>query len=304
MKAGTALLLLSLFCLLHPISAAACREGEPRPEISGEAAKGGQEDDLFAKRWVVQGRVVDDKGRGIEGVLVKANCGCGTLMQTGKTVTARDGSYTLRFGPGIGRVNEETGKSETALQAASIFALKEGFFEKNLNRQGDLCMAGSMPREENVWGAKPDRIVLPEKPFRLDFVMKPAAAVRGVVKDDKGRPVAGKPIWISGKELPPSSSVLAQTRTDRDGRFRFNDVPTGFSWHLVMNHLRPRTDETTRSFTLVQPGLHKVSLLCRPAGNGGPAGNDGPAGRPKSLLTLSKGPDLVPGKKKEKDIKK
>ncbi len=285
MRTGTALLLLSLCCFLDPLPAASPSEEAQRP-MSGEvaAAKGNDEKDLFSKRWIVRGRALDEKGKGIEGAVVKANCGCGTLMPTGKTLTGKDGSYTLRFGPGMGMVNEKTGKEEVGLQAASIFALKDGFFEKNLNRQGDLYMAGTKPRKKVLRDAGPVRVLLPGKPVRLDFVLKPAAVLKGTVLDEAGLPVGGQPIWISGDELPPSSSVLAQARTDRDGLFYFRDVPTGYAWHLVMSHPRAGKDETTAAFRLAKACSHEVSLICRR-----PHSSD-----PKSLLILSSGPKPVP----------
>ena len=51
--------------------------------------------------WCAKGKVVDATGYPMEGVTITANCGCGTLMPTGSTVSDKEGNYELRFGPGF-----------------------------------------------------------------------------------------------------------------------------------------------------------------------------------------------------------
>lgn len=181
-----------------------------------------------APAWVVTGVVTDEAGRPLEGVVVVAHAGVGTLRPTGRAVTGEDGSYELRFGPGMMFMGDHSG-----LQAATISPRMRGRVERNLHRQGDLLMASREPPEEDldVWGKGP--VVLPERPARVDFVMVPAAAVMGRVVDGEGRPLAGWSVWVDAEELPPSSSVLASGETDAAGRFRFGELPAGEVWFAV-----------------------------------------------------------------------
>lgn len=116
-------------------------------------------------RWpfVAQGRVTDELGQAIEGAYVQVHCGMGTLWQTGETRSGADGRYTLRF---RGGVNSETGRA--ARQVASIGVSKSGFVEAGRQPQGGLMMDG-----DPAAGAKGDsHLILPDKPFDLDFVIK------------------------------------------------------------------------------------------------------------------------------------
>jgi hypothetical protein len=51
--------------------------------------------------WSVRGQVTDVNGQPIEGAEVRAHTGVGTLHNTGRTTTDKDGRYMLRFGPGM-----------------------------------------------------------------------------------------------------------------------------------------------------------------------------------------------------------
>ena len=56
-------------------------------------------------------------------------------------------------------------------------------------------------------------------------------------EDEQGRPVAQLPIWRLAAEYPGRKRIesydepAARTRTDAEGRFRFEDVPQG-AWHV------------------------------------------------------------------------
>ena len=129
--------------------------------------------------WAVTGTVTDANGKPIQGVNVTANCGIGTLKPTGTTATDAQGKYLLRFGPGVTIVNiknESKKQSGAGIQAAMISVAKSGYVEKNLARQGDLCMADTMPEDDSLWGGR-KKIVLPGKPYRLDFIMVPTSTI-------------------------------------------------------------------------------------------------------------------------------
>jgi hypothetical protein len=154
----------------------------------------------------------------------------GTLRQTGKAESDAEGNYAFDFGPGIAFA-----KNDTQLQAATITAHKAGFSEKNLSRQGNLRAALKLPAEK-AGAEKEDtkNIILPGQPRQIDFVMVPAAKVTGRLIDKDAAPLAGYSIGLRGDEMPPSSSVVATTKTDEQGRFALTDIPTGFKWQFLV----------------------------------------------------------------------
>ena len=205
--------------------------------------------------WSVTGTVTDQNGQPLEGVEIRASCGMGTLMPTGSTTSDEQGRYTLRFGPGMRSLNESTGTWNAGLQAATIYASKPGHTEKNLGRQGGLMMADELPPKDNAWGAKPSEIVLPRKPYNLDFVMVPSAAIEGEVVDEQGQPIADRRVSVHGKQGLPSTSVLAQGKTDKQGRFRFEGIPANYAWWFDI-----QDKGRTRPISLPGPGSYRVKM--------------------------------------------
>lgn len=82
--------------------------------------------------------------------------------------------------------------------------------------------------------APANKVILPHQPRQIDFVMLPAGKVRGVVLDGNGQPLDGVRVSLTGKVLPPASSVLEQTHTDKGGRFEMNDIPSGFKFQFLI----------------------------------------------------------------------
>ncbi|MCG8651126.1 MAG: carboxypeptidase regulatory-like domain-containing protein, partial [Pirellulales bacterium] len=74
----------------------------------------------------IHGRVVDQDGRPMAGVEVRAATGRGTLLGGGRTTTDNDGKYRLYFGPG-GRVGGDNAPLGVGVQAAHFFANKPGW---------------------------------------------------------------------------------------------------------------------------------------------------------------------------------
>ena len=87
------------------------------------------------KPWLVTGMVVQESGEPLQGVDVFAHTGIGSLRGGGQTETKKDGTFELWFGPGF------HSQDPVKLQAATISPRKEGWFEANLHRQGDLLAA-------------------------------------------------------------------------------------------------------------------------------------------------------------------
>lgn len=177
--------------------------------------------------WSAKGRVTDIQGQPVSGAVIYAHCGIGSLHPTGKAVSDTNGLYTLRFGPGV------LSSSRGLVQAATISVHLDGWFETNLHRQGDMIAALELPTEPIHWAGKTTNdLFLPglEKP--LEFVLAPAALVKGTLTGEDGRPLGNRRVGITGTNLPPSSSVLAETRTRQDGQFEFKNVPTGYHFRL------------------------------------------------------------------------
>lgn len=116
--------------------------------------------------WLAQGRVTDANSQPMAGVEIVAHCGTGRLQVTGRTMTGPDGRYTLGFGPA-----EWTRTSIGEWQPAKVSAHKEGFEENNGASQGDLFMARA-PLKGNHVGLPPEKMILPDRPYTVDFVMR------------------------------------------------------------------------------------------------------------------------------------
>jgi len=185
------------------------------------------------KPWSVAGRVTDADGKPIRGATVKAHCGMGTLFETGSAKTNRDGHYEFRFGPGIWSENKQM------VQAATISVHFDDHFEKNLHRQGDLVAAMEKPTDEIGWGGKTEEhLFLPDKPKQVDFVMLPAASLRGRVFDKDGKSPEGIRVAITGPELPPSSNVIDSVRTNAKGEFEITGIPTGYKFQILVEPVK------------------------------------------------------------------
>jgi protocatechuate 3,4-dioxygenase beta subunit len=235
------------------------REGEANEVVAKLQAQ--PLDEAEAKKrwpWAVEGTVTDDEGRPLEGVEIRAATGSGSLHSTLPVVTDARGRYLLRFGPGIMIWNEKTGKLGVDVQCATIFAHKPGYAERNLERQGGLLMADEMPDDKS----SPDRerIVLPDKPYHLDFAMLPAATIQGRFVDEKGEPLAKKSVHLNGNSLPPSSSIAGSATTDAEGRFRFDQVTPGFAWWLELGDVKDLASSRTQPITLERGETYDVDL--------------------------------------------
>ncbi len=211
------------------------------------------------EKWLARGTIVDGAGNPLSGVQVWANTGWGTLRRTGQAVTNDNGRYELEFGPGI-RFTE--GDDLFRVQAATIFAAKDGFVEQNLCRAGDRLMAAKMPTEDSAWGTvtqMKDKIIVKGNPVTIDFVMIPAGRIEGYLVDDQGKLLQNRSVSLTGPELPPSSSVLDQVYTDRGGKFSINDIPVGKKWQFEVR--TPKSPKLlSGEFQLAGTDVEKVLL--------------------------------------------
>jgi len=182
-----------------------------------------------AKAFTVFGKVTGAHGQPVTGVEVRANCGNGTLFCTGKTLTDAGGKYRLDFGPGILMGKVFGGDFGVGFQAATIFATKSGYSCADLCRAGNLAMTDLTNIEPNLARSFVG-VVHPSKPYRLDFVLMPAARIEGKMLDSGAALPSDLTLCLGGKVLPPSSSVLASTKLEVNGAFAISDVPVGSNW--------------------------------------------------------------------------
>ena len=204
----------------------------------------------------------DEQGQPIEGVSLRAHCGYGTLRQTGSTRDRQNGRYTLRFGPGMRTASEKPGEVPVNLQAATISASKPGFVEKNLSRQGHLTMANRLPPPDYPKWGEAGGPVLPNQPLSLDFVLVPTATIKVELVDAEEKPIAERSLWLSGKELPLSSSILSDGKTDAQGHLQFENVPPNFAWWLAVQ-VDSRRDVRTPAMVFSRPESYHVRLRLR-----------------------------------------
>ncbi len=110
-------------------------------------------------------------------------------------------------------------------------------------------------------------IVEPNKPYRLDFVMAPAATIEGHLLNDQGHPIANRELWPVVKELPPYCNVLHGATTDAQGRFTFPSVPLQPCWFRMQLPASLRAEHGNKVGTfpidLPKPGVYEVELVYR-----------------------------------------
>jgi beta-lactamase regulating signal transducer with metallopeptidase domain len=205
------------------------------PANREENDEGSADDAPVNMPWRATGRVTDSGGKPFPGVEVRAHTGIGSLRNSGTTTTGADGRYVLDFGPGIWSENRQM------VQAATISVSLEGFTEQNMHRQGDKVAALEKPDGEIGWGKTEDDLFLPGKPLEIDFVMAPATKLQGIILDERGDKLEGMKVSLTGKDLPPSSSVVARTATDKGGRFEFTNIPAGYPFQILVEPSKPRS---------------------------------------------------------------
>lgn len=217
---------------LAPNNPAASEPSPHRQDAPGPTTPTGQTKAAFPEsRWTVTGTVTNLDGEPMPDVEVRAYTGVATLRRTGETHTNAQGKYVLKFGPAL------QSPEGVPLQAATISVIRKNYSEANLGRQGDLLMADQIPSDPSLAGQDSGRrLLLPDQPMKVDFVLIPAATVSGRLVDAEGEPLIKASVSLTGDQLPPSSSVIDQVITDDQGRFTVPEVPANypFQWLIEM----------------------------------------------------------------------
>jgi hypothetical protein len=212
-----------------------------------------------ADAWIVEGTVRDGEGKPVADADIHVSSGAGSLFVTGKGKTGADGAYRVGFGPGI---SMSAGDRRGAMQAAIVHVGKAGFTEKELGTGGDLQMAWELTPQQLAggWQPGPHKTFLPGKPLRVDFVLLPAATVRGTLLTPDGKPVPNRTIVLVGDRLRPASSIYASAKTDADGRFTFKDVSTQHAWSFSIEKT-PHHRKRTAPDRFAEARVHEITLI-------------------------------------------
>jgi protocatechuate 3,4-dioxygenase beta subunit len=216
-------------------------------------------------RWplVVTGTVTDGAGRPMPGVEIVGRCAYISMASECKAVSGADGRYTVRFGPTMG----VPGRRIPFFQSAFVNARRPGFYERDL---GHSSQFHALSKLSDCPDLRPDparKVLLANTPYTLNFIMLPAAVVKGRLVDAEGLPLAGWRVGVAGEHGPPPYKVVASAETDRDGRFRLDNVPPGPWWFT--DYQGSGNEIKSESVTFERPEQYAVELVVR----------DGPEGR-------------------------
>jgi hypothetical protein len=210
----------------------------------------------------VYGRVTDGHGEPMMGVAISAATGMGSLRVGDSVQTDADGRYRLYFGPGMSG-------SDLMVQAALFSAHKEGWYETNLNRQGDLLMSDQKPeviaaeikQVGQIWNhTSIEQVVFPYFPREVNFTLARCAVLAGKLISDRSRELSETSFHLTGEELPPGSSALGRFTTGPNGEFRIDGIPPGKAWRLGMRVAGTFKDVETEAFILPEAGVHRCVL--------------------------------------------
>ncbi len=192
------------------------------------AEKVGTVDEQLARqqKFVVTGRVVSADGKTpLEGVTVRAHSGIATGFQTGETKSDANGRFRLIFTSGVRFAGGTVGGW------AIVSVRKTGWYGWSYGWPCQYTLS-DRPLDPRDVPARTTNLV-PGKTSSLEFRMQPAAALTARLVDGAGKPLPNLSVWLTGKDLPPGSSVVASGKTDAAGVFTAVDVPRS-TYRLVV----------------------------------------------------------------------
>ncbi|MFO0960745.1 MAG: carboxypeptidase-like regulatory domain-containing protein [Isosphaeraceae bacterium] len=162
-----------------------------------------------AENFVVVGRVLTADGdRPMEGVRVWASTGMGSLGVSGETKTDADGRFRLDF-PG---------------QGVAIVGVEKPGWHGRPHGSRPQYLLSQRPLDPKEVAEKYTNLVAGQ-PTPVEFRMEPAAQLKGHLIGPDGKPMANARLWLTGEALRLGGSVIADTKTDAEGRFAVQDVP-------------------------------------------------------------------------------
>jgi hypothetical protein len=225
----------------------------------------------IGQRWpfVVRGTVTDFQGRPLPGVKLTASAGMGTLFPTGETTSGPDGSYLLRFSPGVHVAAESLG-----LNAVVLGASLPGYFPLELARDPSFLAVRREPTPEELGEMKladPSTLLVANRPFDLDLVMTPSASIQFIFDATFRQLIGPMGYRITVEALEPSlSNNSLPGLTFTGNRFEVPmlhdeptriDLPPGrYRFTLSWPDRDGREPATTQEMHLDQTGLWTIDL--------------------------------------------
>jgi protocatechuate 3,4-dioxygenase beta subunit len=182
-------------------------DGPAARRAAVEPPRDGQNAGATARKVKVSGRLVDERGQGVAGIELSWSRFAGVL-------------------PGeLGQVATAERKADARSDASGAFSL---FVEAS--RGGTLS-----PRErDRVFADEETGLVrATDRDLDLgDLRLVSAAAIAGVVRDQRGQPLAGVGLRVNRGDGPYLFGLAAaRTRTDQEGRFEINGLRGG-AWRV------------------------------------------------------------------------
>jgi RNA polymerase sigma factor (sigma-70 family) len=199
-----------------------------------------------ADPFVVHGRVVDENGKTpMEGVKVWVSSGYGTLRRVGEATTDKDGRFRIGFRPGLAVAGNKVG-----VQSAVVWATKDGYYAWNYGWPVNYLLTDAPATEKSTSKLT---VLTPGSEAQVEFRMAPAASLRAKLTGPDGKPLANTRLWLTGKDLPPASNVIASGGTDANGVWVVPDVPR-HAYRLVIDDPRvPRGELELGMVQFVDP---------------------------------------------------
>ena len=172
---GVGLFLIALIVVIFSLSISIAKDTTEPASAGTQPVKLQEQSSMPASAkgpFIVTGTVTDGQNHPLAGVRVWVSCGKGTLIPCGETFTGSDGRYALHFNGAMQKWDKATRSWKVPLQAAVVSPEMAGYYEKNLHRQGDLCVSDKPLKNANAW-SRPENTLLPNKPLAVDFVLLP-----------------------------------------------------------------------------------------------------------------------------------
>lgn len=211
--------------------------------------------------WIITGTVTDAAGKPIEGALVRALDSATWEDVLGSATTDERGKYAFRFRSLYGfvddRMRERHGPEEVVIAAS-----KSGLAERNLNRQGLLHYAYRLPTpDDGEPDIDPDRLLLPEKPREIDFVLVPALDLAVKLVNAKQQPEDEASIWWRGVSRPQDRYPDFFQFFDIQGECVFTQLAPSHTWWFRLQ--KESGVERTPPLTFAAPGKYTMLLAPR-----------------------------------------
>jgi 5-hydroxyisourate hydrolase-like protein (transthyretin family) len=223
--------------------------------------------------WILTGTVRDDLGNPLEGVKVQFYRGDSIRYEGVQTVTTvADGKYSFKI------IAHNTNRSEDEDGGfISLKAIKEGFFEQNLNRNNLIFLSdikNPAGRTFTYKNSETSHWAPPLESATFDLMLRRNPSVEGILRADDGKPLVGYPMFMgSDMEFDAFDSDMQtdirSINTDKEGKFRIEKFPAEVKFWFVTADQRENDNDILRTNNVIfAPGAaYKVGLRLKKGEN-------------------------------------